>query len=105
MESWRSAGTSTLEYCYSKVGGPHINIKCNQHLHMSVLEVRVSIFCFVMYLANHLIDRRGMHVLCYSLFCHRPIYSLHLCLEYRAFRRSHCNSTIKVFQIDMLFLS
>ena len=104
MENWRSAGTSTLENCYSKVGGPHINIKCNQHLSL-FLKYVFSIFLFVMYLANHLIDRRGMHVLYYSLFCLRPISSVYLCLESRACRRSHCNSTIKVFQIDMLFLS
>ena len=106
MESWRSAGTSTLENCYLKVGGPHINIKnviniCTCQFWKYVF----SIFLFVMYLANYLIDRRGMHVLYYSLFCLMPISSVYLCLEYRACRRSHCNSTIKVFQIDMLFLS
>ena len=50
MESWRSAGTSTLENCYSKVGGAHINIKYNQHLHMSVLEVPIFyiLICYVL---------------------------------------------------------
>ena len=83
MESWRSAGTSTLENCYSKV----INI--NNLINICTCQFWkyvFSIFLFVIYLANHLIDRRGMHVLYYSLFCLMPISSVYLSLEHVAAR-------------------